>query len=151
MARKRIKTISEQSSKQQAFLAALEKTGDVELSRTIACLDKEELNGIASDQLQAAMSAYEARQLEEYLGLIKTAKQIALATKSVRDLLAIAAMVAPKSALYPSEKVRAKAKQDQAQPTAVQLNVGMNTLAERLQAALREIGPAPKDLEESTP
>jgi hypothetical protein len=57
-------------------------------------------------------------------------------------MLAVAEMLAPESFVYPQEKARARAKGEHSQPQ-IMINMATSELAERLQKALREMGPLP--------
>jgi hypothetical protein len=94
---------------------------------------------VPEDATRAAIAAHDQVRIKDYKKIMQRAKEMALITDDVGDMLAVAQIVAPELAVYPVERQRARAKADYAQPPmAVQINVGLTDLAERLQKALKE-------------
>ena len=127
------------ASQRDIFLDALSKMGSVELARNYTGITKEELSKIDDASIVAAKSAFEKYRIDSALKLINRSRDIALLTENVSDMLTVAGMLAPELVVHPQESARARAKAEHASPqTAIQINVGMAELGERLQEALRK-------------
>jgi hypothetical protein len=73
--------------------------------------------------------------------LRKRARDFALLLECPKTMLLVADHLAPELGVYPRAKSEARAKAEHASPqTAIQINVGMAELGERLQQALRKQG-----------
>ena len=79
---------------------------------------------------------FDRAQLDDALKLRKRARDFALLLEDPKVMLIVADHLAPELGVYP------RAKSEHASPqTAIQINVGMAELGERLQKSLRKMNP----------